>query len=156
MKKISSGYTTLFKRIAPIFIAGMLVLFVTTGWRQAGGGDDRWVFVVAPCFIAVIAFLIMKKALWSLVDEVQDGGDFLLVRKGSEEERIPLSNVMNVSASTNNPPRILLRLVKPGRFGNEIAFIAPGQRTFNPFAKHPVVEDLIVRAYEARTKTISR
>ena len=100
---------------------------------------------------AVIGFFLMKKLIWSLVDEVHDGGDYRLVRKGGDEERVPLSNIMNVNASTNmNPPRVTLRLVKPGRFGSEVSFVLPRRFSFNPFAKHPVVEDLIVRVDKAR------
>jgi hypothetical protein len=157
MKRISSGSTTFFKKLMPLLMVGFLVLFVVSALtRGEVAAQEKWAFVVVPCFITLIVFLIMRKALWVLMDEVQDGGDFLLVRKGSEEERIPLSNVMNVSTSANNPPRITLRLVKPGRFGSEIAFIAPSRRSLDPFVKNPVAEDLIVRAYEARTRSISR
>lgn len=56
-----------------------------------------------------------------------------------------------VNTSTNgNLPRVTLRLVKPGRFGSEISFALPARFSFNPFAKHPVVEDLIVRVDKAR------
>ena len=75
----------------------------------------------------------------------------LVVRNGSEEERIPLGNIMNVSASTNtNPPRITLRLVRPGRFGADVSFSPSSRISFNPFAKNPVAEDLIVRVDKAR------
>jgi len=74
-----------------------------------------------------------------------------VVRNGSEEERIPLGNIMNVSASTNtNPPRITLRLVRPGRFGADVSFSPSSRISFNPFAKNPVAEDLIVRVDKAR------
>jgi hypothetical protein len=95
----------------------------------------------------------MKKLVWDLADEVYDCGDFLLVRKRDEEDRVPLSNVMNVNASTYvNPPRITLRLVTPGRFGNEIAFSPIAGFRLNPFAKNKIAEDLIVRVDRARSK----
>ena len=31
-----------------------------------------------PCFMAVVGFVLFKKLLWDLVDEVHDGGDYLL------------------------------------------------------------------------------
>jgi len=50
------------------------------------------------------------------------GGDYLLV-KNRGVEAVDLANIMNVSASTAvNPPRITLRLLKPGKFGDEISF----------------------------------
>lgn len=77
----------------------------------------------------------------------------MLVKNGSDEERVPLSNIMNVSASTNmNPPRITLRLVRPGRFGADVSFSPSSKISFNPFAKNPVVEDLIVRVDQARLR----
>ena len=55
-------------------------------------------------------------------------------------------------AAAMNPQRITLRLVKPGRFGPEISFTPVTRFGFNRFAKNPVAEDLMVRAYEARTR----
>lgn len=109
------------------------------------------IFLVMPIFIGVIGFMVMKKLIWDLVDEVHDGGDYLLIRKGSEEERVPLKNIINVSASTNtNPPRITLRLLKPGKFGPEITFSPQLKFSLNPFAKNPIVDELIVRVDAAR------
>ena len=73
------------------------------------------------------------------------------MRKGDVEERVPLANIMNVSASVAmNPPRITLRLVRPGKFGAEIAFSPVRTFTLNPFARNPVAEDLMLRVDQAR------
>lgn len=45
-----------------------------------------------------------------------------------------------------------LRLVRPGRFGADVSFSPSSKISFNPFAKNPVVEDLIVRVDQARLK----
>ena len=101
--------------------------------------------------MVVFGYFLMKNMVWDLMDEVHDGGDFLLVRKGSDEERVPLANIMNIDAWINmNPPRVTLRLVKPGRFGSEVTFSPPWRFSFNPFAKHPLVEDLILRVDKAK------
>ena len=101
----------------------------------------------------VFGYFLMKKLVWDLVDEVYDCGDFLLVKNRDEEERIALSNIMNVNASTYiNPPRITLRLVNPSKFGSEVAFSPITGFKLNPFAKNAVAEDLIVRVYQARSK----
>jgi hypothetical protein len=153
MKKISSRSTTFYKKIFPLIWFGFLAYFAVTAVTGGAVRDGQWMFLVMPCFMAVAGFFLMKKLVWDLVDEVYDCGDSLLVRNGSDEERIPLSNVMNVSASTNmNPPRITLRLVRPGRFGADLSFSPPSRISFNPFAKNLVVEDLIVRVDEARLK----
>ena len=61
-------------------------------------------------------------AVWDLVDAVFDYGDYLLVKNRGAENRIMLSNIMNVSSSTfMNPPRITLKLVRPSKLGRERA-----------------------------------
>ncbi len=107
--------------------------------------------------MAVVGFVVMKKLVWDLADEVYDGGDFLLVKNRGEEDRVLLSNIMNVSVSTNmNPPRITLRLVAPGRFGDEVSFSPASSFTLNPFARNQIAEDLIVRVDKARSARTSR
>ena len=144
MKKISRS-TLLYKRVFPVFWFGFLAVrrdrfhARTNVWRAV----DFW---PVPCFMAVVGVVIMKKFVWDLMDEVQDGGDDLLVRRGGDEERIPLSNIMNVNITLHmNPQRINLRLVKPGRFGSEVSFSPVTRFGFNRFAKNAVAEDLIVR-----------
>jgi hypothetical protein len=48
------------------------------------------------------------------------------VRFGPDEERIPLTDVINVGYTQFvNPPRITLTLRQPGRFGREVSFSPP-------------------------------
>jgi hypothetical protein len=151
MKRISSGGTVFHKRLFPLFWFGMLAFVVFLGLRRAPAGGGAWLLVAGAVFMAVLGALIMKKLVWDLADEVHDLGDYLLIRKGNEEERVPLSNIMNVSASTHiNPPRVTLRLVRPGKFGPEITFTPRTCWRFMPFGKNPIVEDLIVRVDRAR------
>ena len=155
MKKISSGSTVFYKKLFPLAWFGFLVVFVGVGLSRRGdiGEAEWWPFVGVPLFMAVFGLVLMRKLVWNLADEVHDGGDFLLIRKGGEEERVPLNNIMNVNASTNvNPQRITLRLVKPGKFGSEVSFALPARFSFNPFATHPIAEDLIVRVDRARRR----
>jgi hypothetical protein len=49
-----------------------------------------------------------------------------------------------------NPPRVTLTLRQPSIFGTEVSFSAPVR--FIPFAKSPLVEDLIRRVDAARRK----
>lgn len=150
MKKISSKYLFITKKIFPLFWFGFLAFFVFQALMQGTYEKDP-MFLVVPCIMAVVGFFLMKKIVWDLVDEVYDCGDSLLIKNRGVEERVPLANIMNVSASINmNPPRITLRLVKPGRLGAEISFSPAASFTLNPFAKNPVAEDLIVRVDKAR------
>jgi len=150
MTKISSKATFLYKRIFPIFWFGFLAVFLATS-HFGGATRGNWMFVIVPCGMAIFGFFLFRRLVWDLADEVVDGGDYLLVKFRGSEERIPLSNIMNVSSSTNlNPPRIVLRLVRPGKFGSEVAFSPQRPFTFNPFARIPIAEDLIGRVYRAR------
>jgi hypothetical protein len=152
MKKISSTSTFISKKVFPLLWFGFLAFFaVSTILTGAAKKDLMFLFV--PVVMAAFGFFLMKKLVWDLADEVYDYGDFLLIRNRGEEERVSLSNIMNVSASTYiNPARITLRLVNPGKFEKEIAFSPVTRFTLNPFAKNQVAEDLIVRVDQARSK----
>ena len=152
MTKISSGFTTFNKKIFPALWFGFLAFFLVT-CVLAGALEQEPLFVAVPILMAVFGYILMKKLVWDLVDEVYDCGEFLLVKNRDEEERIALSNIMNVNSSTYiNPPRITLRLVNSGKFGSEVAFSPITGFKLNPFAKNAVAEDLIVRVYQARSK----
>src|SRR5258705_4778761 len=120
MTGISSKSTFYYKWVFPIFWFGFLACFVAESlWSGAAWREPT--FIIGPCIMAVFGFFLLKKMVWNLADEVQDGGDYLLIRYRSNDDRLPLSNVMNVNASTNmNPPRINPRLVKPGKVGPEV------------------------------------
>jgi hypothetical protein len=152
MTRISSKVTFLYKWIFPVFWFGFLAVFVATAFLSGPGVAKDPLFIVVPCIMAAAGFFILKKLVWDLVDEVYDDQDSLLVKNHGEEERVALSNIMNVNAtSLVNPPRVTLRLVKPGKFGDEITFTPVTGFRLNPFAKFPIVEDLIVRVDRART-----
>ena len=154
MKKISSRFTVFHKRLFPVLWFGFLAVFVAIG-IFGGALEMPLLFLFFPLLMALIGFILMKKFVWDLADEVYDDGEFLLVRNRSEEDRIALSNVMNVNATTYmNPSRITLRLVTPCKFGTEISFSPITEFTLNPFAKNQVVEDLIVRVYQARSRSL--
>jgi hypothetical protein len=152
MKRISSSFTFFNKKIFPAIWFGFLAFFlITTTIDEAVEKDVM--FFVGPVLMAAFGFFLMKNLVWNLVDEVYDCGDFLLIRNRGEEDRVVLSNVMHINASTFvNPPRITLRLINPGKFGQEIAFSPIAGFTLNPFAKNRVAEDLIVRVDQVRSR----
>lgn len=152
MTKISSGGTRFNKVFFPILWFGFLAVFVGIG-ALSGAILDDILFLVVPLGMAVFGYFIMKHLVWDLADEVYDGGEFLLVRKAGEEERILLSNIINVNTSTHmNPPRVTLRMAGPSRFGQEVAFIPARPFSLNPFAKIQAIEDLIRRVDQARSR----
>lgn len=90
MKKISRSLTVI-KKIFPVLWLGGMGAFLTAAFADTGFRAEKWLFLAIPVFITVFFVVMLKNLVRDLMDEVQDGGDFLLVRKGSEEERIPLS-----------------------------------------------------------------
>jgi hypothetical protein len=151
LTKISSRFTYWNKRVFPILWFGFIAVFVATTLVSGVVAKDL-MFLIVPCAMAVFGFFMMRKLVWDLVDEVYDGGDYLLVKNRGNEIQVALSNIMNVSATTHmNPARIVIRLREPSRFGSEIAFSPAYKFTLNPFAKNAVAEDLISRVDRART-----
>jgi hypothetical protein len=155
MTQISSQMTRFYKYVFPVIWFGILAFIVVTA-VTSGTAVKTPVVVLVPCVMVILGVFIFKRLIWNLADVVQDGGDFLLVKYRGYEERVPLTNIMNVSVSTNmNPPRLTLRLVKPAPFGSEIAFFPVRPFSMNPFARNPVAEDLIVRVHNAQTRRAS-
>ena len=153
MERISSGQTFFIKRIFPAFWFGFLALFLVIG-AATGAWRKEPVFVIQPLLMAAFGFFLFRKLLWDLADEVRDGGNYLLVRRGSVEERIALASVMNVDSSQfTNPRRITLRLRAASKLGDQIVFIPKTSFQLNPFARNPVAEALILRIDRLRNPT---
>ncbi len=127
------------------FLAFFVAMFFFVGF-QVG---VPIAFFLGPAFMAIFGYFLMKKLVFDLADEVLDAGDALVVRFGSEQERIPLSEIINVSYSyMQNPNRVTLTLRTPSQFGKEVSFSPPAR--FLPLAKSPIVADLIERVDAAR------
>lgn len=152
MTRISSTLTFWYKRIFPLLWFGFLVLSLVI-FIVSGGIKQNPAFIAMPLVMALIGFFFMKKLVWNLVDEVYDGGDFLLIKNRDEEQRVPLSDIVNVSATIFvNPPRVALRLRHSGKFGSEVTFSPAIGFRLLPFTKIPIVEDLIGRVDRARSR----
>jgi len=150
MTRISSKQTFFMKRVFPFVFLVLLAIPAALGFVVKPPQPQLFIM---PLVTLPVLYIVMRKLVWDLVDEVYDGGDYLLVRNAGREERIPLSNIMNVSSTLMvNPPRVTLRLVTPGRFGKEITFSPARPRTLNPFARNAVADELIERVYKARRK----
>jgi hypothetical protein len=149
MQVISSRQTFFMKKVFPALWFGFLAFFCVSA--ATAGAWKEPVFFIGPVIMAAVGFVVMRLLVWDLADEVRDGGSFLVVCRGGDEERLLLSNVMNVGMSQfTNPKRLSLRLRKTGRFGDEVVFIPKSGFQLNPFARNKVAEDLIVRIDRAR------
>src|SRR5579875_479267 len=142
MERISYGGTFFIKVIFPAF---RFVGVSANAWKQP-------IFIIQPLVMMAFGYFLFRRLAWDLADEVRDGGNFLLVRKGPVEQRIPLANVMNVSMSQfTHPRRLTLRLRTSCAFGDEIAFIPRlPVIQFNPFARNAIAENLIRRVDDTR------
>jgi hypothetical protein len=152
MTKISSGYTALHKILFPLIWFGFIAFFIIAVLTSDAPEADPMLLVI-PVALAVFGYFFFKHLLWDLADEVFDCGDYLLVRNRGAEEKVPLTNILNVNATTlMNPPRITLRLVEPGRLGAEVTFSPARGISLNPFARDAVAEDLMVRVHRAKVR----
>ena len=154
-KRISSRNTFFHKRVLPYLLFGVIALGVAAPLLLTRGAPNSppWPVFAAPLAVAIVIYVVLRKLVFDLADEVWDEGDALRVRFGHDEERIPLAEIINVSyAGITNPPRITLTLRSPGRFGREVTF-SPQQSFLSPlFRPNPLVNDLIDRVDAARRR----
>jgi len=153
-KRISSRNTFFLKKVLPAFVFGVLALGVALPLLLTRGRVGAvWPVLAAPLALSVIFYLLLRRLVFDLADEVLDEGDALRVRFGEETERVPLGEIINVSyAGVTNPPRITLTLRNAGRFGREISF-SPQQGFLSPlFRPNPIVAELIERVDAARRR----
>src|SRR4051794_18135324 len=123
MRRISSQATFFYKRLFPVIWFGLLAAFVvgSLSYLWTGGSADpaQWFFLVVPIGMAAVGYVIMRKMIFDMVDEVLDAGNALVIRNGGQEDRIALADIMNVGyAMMTNPPPITLTLRRPSRFGD--------------------------------------
>jgi len=116
MTRLSSRRALFVKRVFPVLWFGILVAVVVGILLASPAGKAVRVAAVPPVLVGVLGYALFRKLLFDLADEVYDCGDSLLVREGGLEDVIPLSNVMNVSATTLiNPPRVADLIVRVDR-----------------------------------------
>lgn len=152
MRRLSSSGTFFYKWVFPIMWLGIVGIGVVTGLFGEHAGKQVSpdpMIVGIPLLMLVAGFFLFRKLLGGLVDEVSLDGDTLIVKKGDDQLRIPLTEVINVnSLNAINPRRISLRLRNKTRLGRDIDFI-PGGRTPLRFLGvtrlDPIAEELIDR-----------
>jgi hypothetical protein len=151
MKRISSRSTFLTKRVFPTMWFGMTtgLLIVPIVVSARSRVNVPILFWISPVLMAGIGYLAMKNLVFDLADEVWDAGSELVVKNKGQEARVALADIVNVSYSVaTNPQRVTLTLRQPTAFGTEVTFAAP--TSWVPFAKSPIIEELIKRVDMAR------
>ena len=123
MRQISSRFTFWHKRIFPIFWFGFWALWtcIVASWVVKSRGP---VFILlVPVAIPLFGYLLMRRMIFPLADEVFLDGDDVIVRKDGMEARFPVRQIINVDSSIMaNPARITLTLREPCELGREIIF----------------------------------
>jgi hypothetical protein len=148
---ISSRMTFVSKRVFPVMWFGFLGIFVLSAVAVRPGHDLQPVVLIIPVVMAFFGYFLMKKLVFDLVDEVWDDGAELVVKNRGQVDRIPLSNILNVSYTfVTNPQRVTLTLRNPGLLGKEITFSPPVRLV--PFSRSPIVDQLIERVDAARSR----
>lgn len=152
MTRISSRSTFFYKRVFPLFWFGFILFFVGTGlWGTSRAHGARIPFLAVPVVMMVIGFVLFRRLIFDLMDEVWDDGYALVVRNAGTEERIALKNIINVGFSTmTNPERVTLTLREPCLLGKEITFSPP--RRFLTLSRSPIIGELIERVDQARKR----
>ena len=150
MKKISSDLTFLNKRFYPVIVfifAGIIVLFNLYLIIYEKRIDLS--FISAPFFIGIIGYLLIKRLVLDLADEVWDDGGALLVKKGGESLRINFTDIKKVDYSYfTNQPRVTLRLNNNTIFGDTLSFMPP--TNFLPYIKNRDIVELVDRIENLR------
>lgn len=152
-KRISTPYTFALKQLTPLLYFGLLA-FMFVLLLMNGALQRAPMFLVVLCVMAALGYVWWKTQVQNLVDEVNDCGNYLLVKKGNEEDTVLLSNIINVNFSTARDGaqgRITLTLDTPGKFGTEITFAPPPHIYMSIPRRSEIAEDLSARAYNARS-----
>jgi hypothetical protein len=154
VQRMSSRMTMVTKWVFPIFMLGFLVLFVVFALTVRQLSIESLPVLIIPLVMGVVGYYVLKATVFDLVDEVWDAGDFLVVRNRGEEVTIRLEEIVNVNYSNlSKTKRVVLRLRKTSRLGNEIAFVPVAKvSVWPPVAKNPMIEKLIDRIDAARRK----
>lgn len=153
MRRLSSSSTVFYKRIFPVLWLTVVVLSGAMMWLlPARAGQPFWPpFLLLP-FMLVVGFLVYRKLIAGLLDEVWLDGDNLLLKNRREQLRVALRDVMNINASSmTNPRRITVMLRTSSRFGRDLSFIPASPRgLFSAFKPDPIATELIERVDSLR------
>jgi hypothetical protein len=152
MTKISSTFTYFNKRIFPVIWFSVVGFLVWESVRCSPQGRPFQILLIPVLMMSVAGIVAMRKLIWSLVDEVYDGGEYLVVRNRGNEERVQLANIEKVDVRFSKPPRITLRLAQssPG-LGKEIAFMPATGFRYSQFSPIEIADELVDRVDRARS-----
>ena len=155
MRVISAKYHFFLYKLFPMLLFGIgspFIFFRGFDKMMESTATYRVLFIL---LYSCLGYLIWQ-SVRSMVDEVQDFGGYLLVRKSGRSERVNIENIINVSADYpkySGAPVLRLRVDHFGIFGSEIVFIPAGGKKISKDGRrrrNAVEEDLIKRVDLAR------
>jgi hypothetical protein len=148
MRRLSSTMTVFYKRVFPVIWLLLLVLPILALRNiPTRSGYPLWPSFVPTLMIFIVGFVLYRKLISDLVDEVWLDGDQLLVKNRGQQARTALADVININASTlTNPRRITVMLRTDSRFGRHVTFIPASPIGFmSAFKPDPIATELIER-----------
>ena len=151
MRRISSIYTFYMKRIVPAIWAGALLYVVVVSSLRGPPGEWLLAIIVAVIMIPFGYFIMRQMGMFELADAVFDVGDSLIIRNGTQETRVSLSEITDIStgAQLMEPHwRAILSLRTPSIFGARVSFMLPIR--ILPFWPSPLVKELTDRVAASR------
>jgi hypothetical protein len=143
MPQLSAGHMYLAKWLLPILtFVGVAVWTIAS--KAPHTAMDFISHGFALCVLGCFLVYFLKRDIWSLADQVLDGGNILLVRRGRKQERVQLTNVVSVDVTHQlNVTRIVLRLRTPCVFGQRLVFFPKVTRRSG--ARNDIADDLTAR-----------
>jgi len=149
---LSSGSTSYHKRWFPALFSGFLLgpqLFIIA---LVGHVTPQNLVFLGISILILAVFISLHRCIVFCLDEVVDEGDFLLVRNGRHQERVPLGSIAGVLDNPSLSPfsRITLNLDQPCRFGQKITFIPRYRFGWIQWGPHPLVYELRSRVEAVR------
>jgi hypothetical protein len=108
--------------------------------------------------LAVVLFLLIRPLFlgegFTVVDEVIDEGDALLIRNNGLEDRVPFSSIVAVlDANLGKVQEVVLRIDPPCRFGSEIAFVPKCRWSWSILS--PIADELRDRINTVKAQGVS-
>lgn len=148
MKKITSRSTFFSKKVFPTVLFAFPTVVVIKLLFFNDGHSPEIIPLAATILAMVFCYLVMRKLVFDLIDEVYDEGDSLLFKNAGKEFRVSLRDIKNVSyLHMCSPPKVTLSIRYETELGSELTFCAPIH--FIP-ERDSVIEDLINRIDRAR------
>lgn len=123
-----------------IALAVMAVGIVAWAW------NGEIVMAVLLGLVWSVAVVIHRITGSEVDDEVLDYGSFLLVIRRGQKERIEISDILDARSENG----VVIRLVKPSKFGHQISFPAAGCSEYDNGPADRMAKDLRDRAALAR------